>query len=129
MALKQGEKWLIYYTDGTKFSSDDGTPWDAPRRSIQAIASSSPEVGFFWIYGKDYYYYEEEHGGWQVGDQFALFDHLVRSKYPCPGFGRMLSDERWNQLWREIKEDFEGIEKDGWIRRELDVRREAEKHR
>lgn len=124
----QGDKWVIYYTNGDKFSSDDGSPWDAPRRSIQAIASSSPEVGFYWIYGSDYFYYEKENGGWHVADQFALYDHLLRAKYPCPGFGRMLSDQGWKDQWRRIRQDFAGIEKDGWLQREFNVRQEAEKH-
>ena len=126
--MKQGEKWVIYYTNGDKFTSDDGSPWDAPRRSIQVIASSNPEVGFGWVHSSDYFYYEEENGGWQSADMFTLWDHLIRAKYPCPGFGRMLSDTDWKQLWRRVKEDFAGIEKDGWLRRERDVRKEAEPH-
>ncbi len=122
----QGEKWVVYYTNGDQFTSEDGTPWDAPRRSIQAIASSSPEVGFYWIYGSDYFYYEEESGGWQKADTFTLWDHLVRAKYPCPGFGRMLSDQGWRDMWKRIREDFG--KKDGWLQRENDVRQEAEKH-
>ena len=125
--MMQGEKWVVYYTNGDKFTSEDGTPWDAPRRSMQAIASSSPEVGFYWIYGSDYFYYEEEHGGWHKADMFTLWDHLVRAKYPCPGFGRMLSDAVWKTMWADIQRDFSGIEKDGWLQRENDVRLEAKK--
>ena len=125
--MKQGEKWIIYYTDGDKFSSDDGTAWDAPRRSIQAIASNSPDVGFYWVHGADYFYYEKERGGWQKADMFTLWDHLVRAKYPCIGFGQMLSDQDWRELWKRITEDFAGIEKQGWLRRESDVRRQKSK--
>ena len=124
--MNQGEKWVIYYTNGDKFTSDDGSPWDAPRRSIQAIVSSNPEVGFDWAHGSDYFYYEEETGGWHSADMFTLWDHLVRAKYPCPGFGRMMSDVDWKDMWQRAREDFAGIEKDGWLRRERDVRKEAE---
>ena len=123
--MDQGEKWVIYYTNGDKFSNEDGTPWDAPRRSIQAIANSSPETGFYWVHGSDYFYYEKDVGGWHKADSFTLWDHLTRAKYPCPGFGRMLSDEHWRELWSRITKDFAGIEKQGWLRRE--TQREAEK--
>ena len=59
----QGERWIIFYSSGDTFSSDDGSAWDAPRESILAIASSSPETGFIWLYGRTYYYFEAERGG------------------------------------------------------------------
>ena len=103
-------------------------PWDAPRLDVMAIASYSEKVGFYWIYGSDYFYFEEDRGGWQKADQFTLWDHLVRAWQPCVLFGRMLSDKDWDELWQRIQTDFSGLEKNGWLEREGDVRRKRERY-
>lgn len=103
--MKQGERWIIFYTDGTTFTSVDGEPWDAPRRSVQSIASYKPLNDWYNVNLTDYYYYEKENGGWnEARDLFTVFDHLLRAKYPCVMFGRMLSDENWIQSHKLIKQ-------------------------
>ena len=121
--MKQGERWIIYYEDFSTFSCDDGSPWDAPRLAVMAIASYSEKVGFYWIYSSDYFYYEIDRGGWHKADQFTVWDHLVRAKQPLVLFGRMMSDKGWDELWNRIREDFAELNKDGWLQREADVRR------
>lgn len=93
----QGEKWIVFYTDGSTFCSADGTPWEAPRRSVQRIASAKATKHNDWNYVQqhDYFYWEEENGGWNGGDTFTLFDHLLRAHKPCVIFGRMMSDDSW----------------------------------
>lgn len=121
--MKQGERWIVYYGDFSTFSCDDGEPWEAPRLDVMAIASYSEKVGFYWIYSADYFYFEADRGGWQKADSFTLWDHLLRAKYPCVLFGRMLSDAHWDELWQRIQKDFGELEKNGWLEREGDVRR------
>jgi len=68
-------EWKIYYTDGSAFSSDDGTPWDAPRRNVLAITvpdEFGKSLPYMLIYGTDYYYYEKDLGGWRQCDIFTL---------------------------------------------------------
>jgi hypothetical protein len=108
--MKQGDRWIVFYTDGSIFTSADGTPWDAPRRSVQSIASIK-DCGTDWynINMFDYFYWEEwtindqPVGGWQGGDGFTMYDHLLRAKHPCVLFGRMLSDAGWKALHRKMK--------------------------
>ncbi len=104
--MKQGERWIIFYTDGSIFCSADGTPWDAPRRSVQRIASCKATKYYAWynVQSLDYFYWEEAHGGWQGGDGFTMYDHLLRAKYPCVIFGRMLSDEGWKETHKLMNE-------------------------
>jgi hypothetical protein len=103
--MKQGERWIIFYTDGTTFTSVDGEPWDAPRRSVQCIASYRELNDWYHIHGTDYFYYEEEHGGWNdARDIFSAFDHILRAKYPCLLIGRMLSDEGFAETFKLIKQ-------------------------
>ena len=100
--MKQGERWIIFYTDGTTFCSKDGTPWDAPRMGVSSIASVRGDMADWYNVNQfDFYYYEEDKGGWlEARDQYTVMLHLLRAKYPCVLFGEMLSDAEWN---REIK--------------------------
>ena len=104
--FKQGDRWIIFYTDGSTFCSSDGTPWQAPRRDVQCVASSKDEKDsdFYLIQQIDYFYYEPNHGGWNdCTDLFSLHDHLLRADYPLVIFGRMLSDAQWKETFRAVK--------------------------
>jgi hypothetical protein len=102
--MKQGDRWIIFYTDGRTFTHLDGSPWDAPRRSVQRIASARAEKHDDWynVQQYDYFYWEEDNGGWNGGDNFTIWDHLLRAKYPCVIFGRMLSDEGWQDCHKAM---------------------------
>ena len=96
--MTQGERWIIFYTGGDIFTSAMGSPWEAPRRDIQSIASSRPGGGHYNVNQRDYYYYEADNGGWnEANDLFTVWDHLIRADRPLVVFGRMLSDENWKR--------------------------------
>jgi hypothetical protein len=116
----------VFYTDGSAFSSDDGDPWQAPRRGVQAIACSSPDTGFYWLHGESYYTYEQDAGGWHKANMFTMVDHLLRAARPLVIFGQMLSDAQWRKMWHQCGQH--DLIKQGWLSRENDVRREAERH-
>jgi hypothetical protein len=100
----QGARWIIFYTDRSTFCSEDGTAWDAPRRGIQSIASvKGSGTDWYNVNMNDYYYYEAENGGWNAGDNFTLFDHLLRADFPCVLFGRMLSDTGWKETHQAMR--------------------------
>ena len=96
--------WRVYYGDGSVFSDAEGSPFDAPRADVQAIAQEkSPD--FEVVHGRDYFYWEPERGGWHSSDIFGAFDHLIRAPRQCLLFGRMLSDEAWRALFARVKAD------------------------
>ena len=110
--MKQGDRWIVFYTDGSIFTSADGSPWDAPRRSVQSIASVK-DSGDDWynINMSDFFYFEEwtsdgqPVGGWHCAkNMFDVMDHLLRAKHPCVLFGRMLSDAAWKALHHEMND-------------------------
>lgn len=109
-------EWIIFY-EGHEFSSDDGSPWDAPRQGVQIIAQKDDFLGYTLIHGKDYFYFEEDRGGWSTCDQFGIYDHLIRAEIPCALFGRMMSDQGFQQLFHRVKGELG--EKQGWSQREL----------
>ena len=84
--------WVVFYGDGETFSSDDGTPDEAPSLDIQVIAQADETVGSKLLIHKEYYWYEGNR--WYGGELFGLYDYLVRSRRAK--FGRYVSDEVYN---------------------------------
>ena len=108
--------WSIFYEDG-EFSSDDGSPWDAPRQGVQIIAQCDEWVGYKLAHGSDYFYYESERGGFAGCDLFGCYDHLIRADKPLVLFGRMMSDEAFKAFFARVKKKLGP--KQGWMTREL----------
>ena len=111
-------QWRIYYGDGSCFSSEQGTPWDAPRVNVQMIIQEHPRVGWEIVSNADQYYFEEESRGWYSAEGFTLWDHLVRAKMPLVVFGRMISTGHFDALVKRVMGDLEreGKPKTGWLR-------------
>lgn len=103
--------WRIYYGDLSVFTDKDGTPWDAPRQNVQAIAQKDDRVGWRLISGKDFFIYEEAVGGWRETD--FIHDHLLRAKTPLVLYGRQMTDEAWFSLFRKITTELGP--KQGWL--------------
>lgn len=93
-------RWIIFYSDGSRFSSDDGTVFDAPRQDVQVIAQSDPDVGYKIASMSDFFCFDPVAGGW-YGTDF-LYDYLLRCKNPVVLFGRQLAPKDWQKLHFEI---------------------------
>lgn len=96
--------WRVYYSDGSVFTEQDGTPYDAPRTDVQVIAQEK-EGDYEIVHGRDYFYFEESRGGWHTSDIFGAFDHLCRADRQCLLFGRMMADPAWRELFARVKLD------------------------
>lgn len=96
--MKQGDRWIIFYEDGSTFCTNDGTPWEAPRLGVQSIAQSKDEKDCDWYFTNqfDQYYYEEKRGGWcEARDLLTVMQHLLRARFPCIIFGSMVNNKTW----------------------------------
>jgi len=113
-------EWCVYYDDGSRFSDHDGDPWSAPRVGIVAIVHADDRVGWTIVCGEDYFYYEPAVGGWRNTSQFGMYDHLVRAQRPLVLFGRMITDEHYAQVRRDIATEWG--DKSGWL--PMEVRRD-----
>ena len=96
--------WRIYYADGSVFTDADGTPWDAPRTGVQAIAQPNERVGWSILHSADSYYWEEEYT-WNKADEYTKWDHLIRAKYPLLIFGRMMGWDAYQEVLKRVKAD------------------------
>lgn len=109
--------WKIYYDDNTTFSSEDGSPFDAPRTGVQVIAYED-QLGRYWLMSQaDYYYYEpgRPEWGWWHADMWAIFDHLQRAKQPLVLFGRMMTFDNFTDIEKRALAELPG-KKHGWRR-------------
>lgn len=97
--------WRIHYGDGSTFSSDDGDPFEAPRRDVQAIPYEDQATGFTVISGKDFYVLEDD-DRWVSVDHFGLWDYLVRTRRPLVLFGRTITNEEYEQVVAEACQGF-----------------------
>lgn len=107
MSIEQGERWAIFYTDGTVVTSADRSPWDVPRLHVQRIANSRDEIEQDWynVQSYDRFYYEADRGGWnEARDDTAVMLHLLRARHPLIVFGEMLADRQWRSYHRRMNE-------------------------
>ncbi len=91
-------RWCIFYTDGTTFSSEDGTPEDAPLDGIQVIADKldgQPQ----YLYDRDFYFWTGD--SWTHGFQ-RDYECWVRSVARQVKYGVVTSEENYNRILREV---------------------------
>jgi hypothetical protein len=70
--------WIVYYADGSTFSSQDGEPWDAPRRYVQLVMQRHPAKGAVILHGScnDYIYYCWHGDQWRPHTQVGFEQYL-----------------------------------------------------
>lgn len=79
--------WIIYYEDGTSFTSEQGNPEDAPRLGVLVVANKDVEVGKVLHHRADFYIWREE---WLPADKFGIMDYLLMpGSYKVVLWGRM----------------------------------------
>ena len=96
--------WVILYSDGARFTSDDGAWEDAPGRDVQVILFRDPELGWTIRHGGqgnspcDFFRMEN---GVPVGmDQAGMIDHVVH-ELGVVKQGRMLTGAAWQDILRQ----------------------------
>jgi hypothetical protein len=94
-------KWLIFYGDGSTFSSNDGSPACAPARDVQVIVQVDKRVGIWLQSTGDYYIFD---GKWRSVDIFGLFDYLIEPGYKVVKFGRTISNDEYQVILRRAQE-------------------------
>jgi hypothetical protein len=98
--------WIVYYADGSDFTSEDGEPWDAPRRYVAAIAVPNIENGCDILFGYNFYCWHFDEGCWVQHNESALDDYL---DLPGKEFGRLrgwyVSRGKFEEIRKRIKRD------------------------
>ena len=96
--MAAASKWKIWYDDGTPFTSDDGTPQDAPVDGILAILEKRADNTVMNHHGNDYYYWTGEN--WVSGN-LASMERWMRRELPAMKYGRWANDTTWREVVAE----------------------------
>jgi len=69
--------WIIWYDDGSSFTSEDGQPYEAPRDGVQVVAVEHPNAGRLLWHSADYYCWQDSE--WVPRSLIGLMDYLRKS--------------------------------------------------
>lgn len=89
-------KWKIYYTDGSTYSDQDGSPFDAPALHVQVIVVEEPAVGRFLIAQRDRYWWDPERNSWFGGDTQGEFQNNLKKGPKATLYGEFV----WNHEYQ-----------------------------
>lgn len=88
-------KFKIFYGDGATYSDADGSPWDAPRRNVQAIIGPDKANGRYILAQHDAYWWDEIRRRWFGGDRYGEWDYLDQLGPKVVLRGRFISNEEY----------------------------------
>lgn len=96
--------WRIYYADGQRFSSNDGTPEQAPGYGVVCIRQSVEHDDLF---NETYYFWHKEKQCWFNVDFIGLVDWLVTDAKNISTLkvGRTVTRKEFKELMRRSSED------------------------
>jgi hypothetical protein len=86
--------WKIYYSDGTTYT---GVPENAPAFGVQVIVHQDKEHGKYLVHNYDYYWYLNNR--WEGGDIVGLIDYLAFHRPSIVCFGRIISNEEFQEIY------------------------------
>jgi hypothetical protein len=92
--------YRIYYDDGKTYS---GKPFDAPALGVVVIVEKDAEHGRRIVSGGDYFVYRDDR--WFAVDFIGMLDYLIQPGAKRVLIGRMISNERWNQIYNAAEND------------------------
>ena len=98
-------EWVVYYDDGSSFTSEDGPPEYAPRYGVQAVACRHEGVGRLIWDSRDYYCWDG--GTWVPRDREAgLVDYLsLPGREKVVLFGRAIPYGRYLEVYNRAVDD------------------------
>lgn len=115
-------RWKAYYSDGSTFSSNDGTPWQAPRYGVQVIVCEwsgsranrrvlgpvdKPNAKARYAFGCSYYCWVASEGHWLNKDLMAMVRYLEKEPLPCVLMGEYINEDLHGQiLTQAVNDDF-----------------------
>ena len=109
-------KWKIYYGDGNTYDSQSGFVDKAPARDVQVIILEDKDVGWITQAKTDYYIWNKNR--WWGVDHFGLYDYLIEPGYKRVLFGRTLSQDEFQAIFKRASDDMQFERKTAFANRE-----------
>ena len=100
--------WKVYYSDGSTFSNQDGTPWIVPALGVQVIIQADIDHGWETQAHDDYYVWDDRGDGpkWWGVDDFGMWEYLfIEPGHKRVLSGRRMSRERFSEIFKRAMND------------------------
>ena len=98
-------RWKIYYDDGSTFSSDQGSPEQAPSLGFICAVGYDEEGNRYIMHGYDHYSYDLESEQWFGSDIAGLLDRLLHNKVFAYKMGRTLTKSAFREIMSRAHND------------------------
>lgn len=110
--------WAIYYGDDSVCTSQDYTPDRVPARNVQVITIADVNHGWLTQTGSDYYVWDDRDNGhrWWGVDIFGLYDYLIEPGYKRVLFGRTVTSNRFDEIFRRANGDMQANKTGFYVR-------------
>jgi hypothetical protein len=106
--------WVVFYDDGSTFSSDDGGPEDAPKDGVLVVVVSDIATGRTMWHSADYYCWHKE-GEWVPHNQRGLDRYLSLDDEPGIYLaGYSVPNATWQKIYRQALDDDRMPPKTAW---------------
>lgn len=114
-------EWVVFYENGTTFSSEDGEPSQAPSDGVVVIALKDYGVGRRLLHSADFYCWHKERE-WVPHNQRGLDYYLAQDEPGIVLSGYAVPDARWQAIYAAALYDSRLWQKTGWDWREDESR-------
>lgn len=91
-------RWKIFYGDGSTYSSEDGSPFYAPRLNAQVIVGPDRYTGRYMVSDKDAYWWVIDEERWRGGDRHGEFIYMLRRGPRVVLYGEQIDDDAYNSV-------------------------------
>lgn len=119
-------EWIIWYADGTTFSSDEGGPEQAPKEGVIVVGVRDQQVGRRLLHSGDYFCWQHDNLGaqnseWVVHNSDGLKYYLSRPfEVGIYIIGYNLTGLKWQMIYADAMGDKRLPDKTGWDWREAE---------
>ena len=110
-------RWCIYYSDGSKFSYQDGDPEAAPCVGVQFIAQEDQSHNWVALCNFDYYIWDTRDGveKWYCADNVGRENYMREIGWRKVLIGSWIGDVRYEEISRQVTEDIQTARKAGYM--------------
>lgn len=112
------KRWKIYYSDGSTYSSTDGSIKDSPGGGVQVITTIDDAVGKILLARQDFYWWTGEE--WLGGDVFGLALYILHHVgWQKILLGELMSYSKYKAIYNIAYEDQSMPHKSAWYKWEF----------
>lgn len=97
-------RWSVLYKDGSTFTSEDGTPADAPGHFVVGVAQEAERTGMGPQFEAPYYVFDvEEFGGWRGLSESGFHQYMGVPGPKVVKLGYYVPTEAYREMVEQLR--------------------------